>query len=354
MKNFGILFTRKDTAELVEVPMPEPQAGEVRVKLAIDTISSGTERANLTGVPDGGVGIFAAGDFDAVTWPRQCGYSNSGIVDKVGAGVDNIKPGDRVALSWAKHQKYVCVPAGRVYSVPDGVSLSDAALAHIATFPMAAIRKCRLELGEGVIVMGQGVLGQLAVKLAKAAGAAPVIAADPLSAKREEALRLGADFALDPSSPDFGAEAKRICRGEQTKIFGRVEMSGPQVGIEVTGVGAGLDSCLDAIAPFGRIALLGCTRNSNFSIDYYHKVHGRGVTLVGAHTACRATDESAPGWWTERDDALAFLRLVALGRIDLAGFVRETHSPKECGEVYARLAKDGAFPVVQFNWEETK
>lgn len=57
---------------------------------------------------------------------------------------------------------------------------------------------------------------------------------------------------------------------------------------------------------------------------------------------------------TERDDALAFLRLVALGRIDLAGFVRETHSPKECGEVYARLAKDGAFPVVQFNWEETK
>lgn len=354
MKNFGILFTRKDTAELVEVPMPEPQAGEVRAKLAIDTISSGTERANLTGVPDGGVGIFAAGDSDAVTWPRQCGYSNSGIVDKVGAGVDNIKPGDRVALSWAKHQEYVCVPAGRVYPVPDGVSLSDAALAHIATFPMAAIRKCRLELGEGVIVMGQGVLGQLAVKLAKAAGAAPVIAADPLSAKREEALRLGADFALDPSSPDFGAEAKRICRSEQIKIFGRVEMSGPQVGIEVTGVGAGLDSCLDAIAPFGRIALLGCTRNSNFSIDYYHKVHGRGVTLVGAHTACRATDESAPGWWTERDDALAFLRLVALGRIDLAGFVRETHSPKECGEVYARLAKDGAFPVVQFNWEETK
>ncbi len=354
MKNFGILFTRKDTAELVEVPMPEPQAGEVRVKLAIDTISSGTERANLTGVPDGGVGIFAVGDSDAVTWPRQCGYSNSGIVDKVGAGVDNIKPGDRVALSWAKHQEYVCVPAGRVYPVPDGVSLSDAALAHIATFPMAAIRKCRLELGEGVIVMGQGVLGQLAVKLAKAAGAAPVIAADPLSAKREEALRLGADFALDPSSPDFGAEAKRICRSEQTKIFGRVEMSGPQVGIEVTGVGAGLDSCLDAIAPFGRIALLGCTRNSNFSIDYYHKVHGRGVTLVGAHTACRPTNESAPGWWTERDDALAFLRLVALGRIDLAGFVRETYSPKECGEVYARLAKDGAFPVVQFNWEETK
>ena len=354
MTNRGIIFTKKDTAELVEIDMPEPNPGEVRVRLACDTVSSGTERANLTGVPDGGVGIFAAGDPDAVTWPRQCGYSNSGVVDKVGEGVDNIKVGDRVALSWTKHQEYVCAPVGRVYPVPDGVSLSDAALAHIATFPMAAIRKCRLELGEGVIVMGQGVLGQLAVKLAKAAGAAPVVAADPLAAKREEALRLGADFALDPSLRDFADEAKRICKSEYRKIFGRVEMSGPQVGIEVTGVGAGLDSCLDAIAPFGRIALLGCTRNSNFSIDYYHKVHGRGVTLVGAHTACRTADESAPGWWTERDDALAFLRLVALGRIDLLGFVQETHSPSECGEVYARLAKGGAFPVVQFNWDETK
>ena len=64
--------------------------------------------------------------------------------------------------------------------------------------------------------------------------------------------------------------------------------------------------------------------------------------------------EPGPGWWTQRDDALAFLRLVALGRIDLSGFVEEVHSPSECGEVYSRLTAGGAFPVVQFNWEKTK
>jgi len=62
--------------------------------------------------------------------------------------------------------------------------------------------------------------------------------------------------------------------------------------------------------------------------------------------------EPGPGWWTQRDDALAFLRLVALGRIDLSVFVEEVHSPAECGEVYSRLAKGDAFPTVQFNWED--
>ena len=69
MDNPNILFTRKDTAELVGHPVPEPSAGEVRVRLARSCISSGTERANLIGVPDRGVGIFATGD--GVTWPRS-------------------------------------------------------------------------------------------------------------------------------------------------------------------------------------------------------------------------------------------------------------------------------------------
>ena len=119
----------------------------------------------------------------------------------------------------------------------------------------------------------------------------------------------------------------------------------------MTGVGAALNGLLDVIAPFGRIALLGCTRDSNFTIDYYHRVHGRGVTLVGAHTLARPDVESAPGWWTTRDDARAFLGLLAHRRLSLAGFVDEVHALGDCGAVYARLAAGGAFPTVQFDWE---
>ena len=345
----SIVFTSPNVAELVDAPMPEPGFGEVRVRVVRDAVSSGTERANLVGVPDAGVGIFAKGD--GVTWPRRCGYSTSGVVDKIGEGVSSLRPGDRVAVSWSFHSRYVVVPAANAYPVPDGVSFEDAAYTHISTFPMAAVRKCRLEVGEGAIVMGQGILGQLAVKILRAAGATPVIAADPLPEKRERAIALGADAALDPAAPDFAEKAKSLCASERRTMAGNVSASGPAVGIEATGAGKALDDVLDAIAPYGRIALLGCTRNSDFTIDYYHKVHGRGVTIVGAHTLARMECESAPGWWTQRDDALAFLRLVALGRIDLSGFTDEVHSPAECKEVYARLAGGGAFPTVQFDWE---
>jgi len=351
MNNTNIVFIGPGVAELIDRPLAAPKAGEVLVRLVRSCISSGTERANLTGVPDNATGIYNDCPDDVVTWPRQGGYSSSGVVESVGADVTSVRPGDRVAMSWTVHAARVVVPENRVYPIPDGVSFADAAFAHIATFPLAAIRKCHLEIGEPALVMGQGVLGQLAVMLLKAAGATPVIVADPVAEKRARALELGADFAFDPCAPDFAAQVKAVSDNGLRVQEGRVADAGPKVVIEVTGNGAALNTALDAIAPFGRLALLGCTRDSNFTVNYYRKVHGRGVTLVGAHTNARPDGESAAGWWTTRDDARTFLRLLALGRLSLVRFVEEVRRPDECGEVYSRLAKGGAFPIVQFDWE---
>ena len=347
MDNPSIFFTHEDTAELLDRPVPEVKPGMVRVKLARSTISSGTERANVTGCNV--VSILDPPDAPVV-WPRQSGYSSSGIVDATGDGVKSVKPGDRVAASWTLHSKYVVVPEDRVYLLPDDVSFEAGALAHIATFPMAAMRKCRLELGESAIVMGQGILGQLAVMLLKCAGATPVIAADPIAEKREQALKIGADLAFDPAAPDFREKVLAACPLEDRGIYTGEKASGVKVAIEVTGVGAGLDSVLDVMAPMGRVALLGCTRSSDFSIDYYHKVHGRGIALFGAHTWARPAGESSPGLFTHRDDAQTFLRLLSLGRLSVEGYVADVRSPADCGEVYARLAEGGAFPITQFDW----
>lgn len=347
----AILFTKADTAELTEGSVGAPARGQALVRLVRSTVSSGTERANLTGVPDNATGLYSNQPDGQVTWPRRGGYSSAGVVEAVGEGVSTVKPGDRVALSWSVHSRYVLMDENLLYRLPDSVSFEHAALVHIATFPLAALRKCRLEIGESALVMGQGVLGQLAVMLLKAAGAAPVIAADPVPAKRERALRLGADYAFDPLAADFAALVKSVTGYGRKVQMGRVDASGADVVIEVTGNGRALDTALDAIAPFGRLALLGCTRDSDFTVDYYRKVHGRGVTLVGAHTDARPDRESAAGWWTTRDDALAFIRLVELSRVSLDGFVDEVHSPAECGEVYSRLARGGAFPTVQFDWD---
>lgn len=333
MNNKKIVFTSPCVAELLDVKIPEIRADEVLVEIAISTISSGTERANLVGDPN-----INSTKGPEVKFPRTAGYSTSGTVVAVGEDVTRLKVGDRVACSWTKHQKYCAVKESRAYLLPESVDFPEAALVHIATFPMAAIRKCRVEMGESAIVMGLGVLGLIAVELLHAAGAVPVIAVDPVESKRRQALELGADYALDPFAPDFAKTVKELTGG------------GAKAAIEVTGKGQGLDMVLDCMARFGRVALLGCTRNSDFSIDYYRKVHGPGITLVGAHTDARPKHESSNGYWTEWDDATSILRLLAGKRLDFACLVQETHTPAEAPEVYTRLANEPAFPIVQFDW----
>lgn len=328
-----ILFTAPGVAELVDVEMPVCGDNEVIVRIRRTTVSAGTERALLTGDPN--INYKKPG---SVVFPRQTGYSAAGVVTEIGKNVTTVAVGDRVACSWSNHAQFCKLAETKVYKLDDAVSDAEAALIHICTFPTAAIRKCRLEFGESAIVMGLGVLGLISVELLRVAGATPIIAVDPVPEKRELALTLGADYALDPFAEGFAETVKRLTNG------------GVNVAIEVTGRGAGLDSVLDCMARFGRVALLGCTRNSDFSIDYYRKVHGPGITLVGAHTVARPKVESSNGWWTERDDAFALLNLVKHKRLDVARLVEEVHSPVEAPELYDRLAKNPAFPIVQFDW----
>lgn len=334
MKIKQIKFTEPYKAEFLDEELPTPAYNEVQIKIMVSTISSGTERANLIGEKNVTIGETP------IPFPRISGYSSSGIVTALGENVTEFKIGDRVAMSWTTHSSVINLKKNQVYKIPNNMSFNNAALLHISTFPMAAIRKCHLEIGESAIIMGMGVLGLMAIPLLKAAGATPVIAVDPVAEKREKALKVGADYALDPTDDNFVKTVKELTNG------------GANVGIEVTGIGAGLDGILDCMAQFGRVALLGCTRNKDFSIDYYKKVHGPGITLVGAHTLARPVFESSNGWWTLQDDANTFIKLVNFGRIDLSNMVDEIHSPKEASKIYTRLANEKAFPVVQFDWSE--
>lgn len=333
-----IVFTKPYTAEYLtirETDFTDIRSNAVVVKTIVSTISPGTERANYIGEKN--VSIGAGGN---VPFPRECGYSSAGEVIKVGANVKKVKVGDRVVVYWGKHMNYNVVPEDNVVKIENGkLSYEDAAMSFIATFPLAAIRKVNLEIGESLMVTGLGLLGQFAVILARAAGAYPVIACDCIEARREEALKNGADYAFNPLDKDFAEQIKALTNG------------GVKTAIEVTGSGAGLNETLDSMARFGRVALLGCTRNSDFSIDYYRKVHGPGITLIGAHTAARPEKESYPSYFTHEDDIKTVLNLCGVGRLPIKNLIKETYLPKACQDVYNRLANDKSFPIgVQFNW----
>lgn len=338
MESKNILYVKENEAALVNEEVRMPSGSDLLVRLCVSSISSGTERANLMGSrtvswknPEAKEAVF----------PRRNGYSSAGVVEKIGDGVTKFKVGDRVALWWSTHSQYITINENNACLIDD-ISFEDAALFHIATFPLAAIRKCRLEIGESAIVMGMGMLGIIALQLLKTAGAVPIIAVDPNPVKREKALKCGADYAFDPYEDGFAEKVKKVTNG------------GANVGIEVTGIGAGLDGILDCMALKGRVALLGCTRSSDFTIDYYRKVHGPGITLIGAHTQARPSYESHGGWWTQEDDMFALKKLTEAGRIKLSDLIDETHSPAEATEVYTRLVTEKTFPLVQFDWRLLK
>ncbi len=334
-----IVFTKPYTAEYLcvdEVDFNQIDDNAVVVKTAVSTISAGTERANFIG--DATVSVASA----YTPFPRTVGYSSAGEVVAVGKAVSKVKVGDRAVVFWGKHKNYNIVPESNIVKIESEIlSYEESAFSLIATFPLSAIRKTRLEIGESCMVMGLGILGQLAVMLARAGGAYPVIACDPMASRREEALKNGADYAFDPLETGFADKVKALTGG------------GVKTAIEVTGVGAGLDETLDCMAKLGRVALLGCTRNSDFTIDYYRKVHGPGISLIGAHTLARPSVESYPDHFTHEDDIKTVLNLCAGGRLPLKNLIKETHTPKDCQAVFTRLAEDKKFPVgVQFDWSK--
>lgn len=337
-----IVFTEPYKAEYLTIrdfELSDVLDNEVVVKTMVSTISAGTERANYTGDPS----VSAVRDSKPeVIFPRYPGYSSAGEVVGVGKSVTKVKVGDRVAIFGSHHVNYNVVREDRVVKIEqDNVSYEEASFGYISTFPLGAVRKVRVELGESLMVMGLGPLGQISVMYARCAGAYPVIACDPVSSRREEAIKNGADYAFDPLDKDFEKKVREICP------------NGVNTAIEVTGVGAGLNETLDCMAKMGRVALLGCTRNSDFTIDYYRKVHGPGISLIGAHTNARPAFESYPAHFTHEDDINTMLKLCSAGRLNIKNLIKETHKPKDCGAVFDRLAKDKNFPLgVQFDWRD--
>lgn len=328
-----IVFDSRNVVSLHDVESKAPKAGQVRVKMLFTAVSPGTERASLNGEP---VGPRTA---TGTKFPRYLGYSGSGIVESVGEGVEKFKPGDRVITRWGVHAEYCTLPEKNVVLIPsENVKMEEAAFAFISTFPLAAVRKVKLELGESCMVVGLGLLGLFGVQYARLSGGYPVIAVDFNPERRALALKLGADCALDPGAPDFTEQVKALTGGK-----------GVNAVIEVTGSGAALNQALLCTARFGRVALLGCTRMPT-EVDFYHDVHIPGIQLIGAHTAARPVDESYAGYWTEADDMRVALACLATGRLNVREIISEICSPLDAVEVYDRLAA-GRFPVgVAFDW----
>lgn len=333
MSKKQIIFTAVHTAELLEVENPPIKDDEVLTKMEYTVVSGGTERACIMGMENAGGMVF----------PKYLGYCGVGRVVEVGSAVTSVAVGDRVLVYHGDHSNYNIRKVQDITKVEnDDISSLDAAFVIIASMGLGGVRKLEIELGESAMVMGLGLLGMFSVQFCRLSGAYPVIAADLNPARRELALKLGADYAFDPSAPDFVEQVKAVTGGK-----------GVRATVEVTGVSAAMKQALECASWLGRISLLGCTRVSDCAVDYYQQVHRPGVKLIGAHNFVRPKVESYPHHWTHQDDCKAILDLLGAGRIQVAPIVSRVVSPTDAPEIYNQLCDDPKFPMgTVFDWRD--
>ncbi|MBR0459664.1 MAG: zinc-binding dehydrogenase [Victivallales bacterium] len=344
MKRKSIVFTGIRQVEVLEdewecAPLGR---GEALLETECTLISPGTELANLLGAQAMG---------KVAPFPKILGYSAVARVLETGEECEFV-PGDRVLIYHSKHRSYQRKHQRDMVKIPEEVPSHDAVFCVTAAMGLQGLRKVQCELGESVAVVGLGLLGLAALRCAALNGAMPLIGIDFNPVRCEIAREFGADYTFSPDEPNLAEKIREL-----TKESGRGEtIAGfPQGGcngvLEVTGNPAALAAALEYTAPFGRVALVGCSRTPTEQLDFYNKVHRPGISLIGAHNFARPQDNSRAGFWTMRRDMSFLLRLIAQGRFVPSRMRNVVAAPEDAPSLYARLlAHEPNLLGIVFDW----
>jgi predicted dehydrogenase/threonine dehydrogenase-like Zn-dependent dehydrogenase len=212
---------------VVDVPPPVCGRGGVLVRTSHSLISTGTEISTTGG--GGGESLIVKAirnphlvrkviERMGTTGVRQTvdlvrsrvqsslalGYSAAGEVVEVGGDITEFRPGDRVACAgagYANHAEYNFVPLNLAVKVPDNVPLSDAAFATLGAIALQGVRRLNPTLGEQIVVVGLGLIGQMTAQLLRLSGC-QVFGVDLLPSRVTLAKDLGMDDGMRPGETD--------------------------------------------------------------------------------------------------------------------------------------------------------
>ncbi|WP_343247309.1 zinc-binding alcohol dehydrogenase [Diplocloster hominis] len=317
MKCKGIVALSKGDPQWCDVPVTPPGPGEIQVRMAATLVSTGTERAWVNGLPNA-----------IPEYPYIPGYCCAGWVEKTGIRTTGFQEGDRVACYavGVGHREIGNVPDYRVVKIPDGVSFSEAAFTSLGQTSLQGVRKCGIELGETVVSLGLGIVGILALALARLNGAVSAVGIDRQESRLFTALQCGADEVLWNEGKDWEEHYWSLTDGR-----------GAEVVIENTGVPAVMAQACRIAADYGRVCILGCPRGST-SFDFYQLVQKKSITVLGAHAVDSIpTVQSYPRHWTFSDDAACFLKFLKKGALTVGPLIGEEVSKENAISAYKGL-----------------
>jgi len=299
-----------------DVPTPEPGENDVLIRVMAVAVCG----SDVHGM-DGSSGRRIP--------PVIMGHEASGQIEAVGAAVQDFAPGDRVTFDstvYCNHceqclagnvnlctdrqvlgvscedyrrdgafAEYLVVPSYICYSLPDNVSYEQAAMVEPLAIAYHAATRTKIEPDTRVVIVGVGTIGLLALQVAKAMGAQPIIAVDIDQAKLDTALANGADAAVNSSDPD----------ALQQILAQTPDGKGVDVAMDATGIEATVDLCLRSVALNGAVVLIGnLAPTISFPLQW---VVTRQISLFGTCASAGEYPEC--------------LQLIADGKVDVEALI---------------------------------
>ncbi|KAH7122254.1 sorbitol dehydrogenase [Dendryphion nanum] len=249
-----------------DVPIPQVGKGQVRIRPAwvgiyLHEYLGGPNLCPTTPHP-----------ITKETVPLTIGHEFSGIIDEVGEGVSDYKPGDRIVVQpiiydgtcgacleglhnccwnngfvglsgWGGGlAKYIVLPTSTLYRLPDNVPLEIGALVEPLSVGWHAAKLSGFKKGDAVLILGGGPIGISVILALKARGADKIILSEVSRRRREFAKKFGADFVLNPLEDDVVQRCRDLCDGQGVHIV-----------FDCAGVQSGLDQGVHATRARGKI-----------------------------------------------------------------------------------------------------
>ncbi len=177
-----------------DLVLPPLNSNDVRLRTRLGAISAGTEAAWYFGTDPQLDPGYNPVRFDRPTFPRTLGYEKVAEVVALGHAVTGLSIGQRVTAYYGHSEEFV-LPADRVIPVPDEVSDEQAVLSTLMTVAAHAVRRGRVQVGDDVLVTGQGAVGLLTLVVARLAGAHRIVVSDRYEVRLMLASQFGADLA---------------------------------------------------------------------------------------------------------------------------------------------------------------
>lgn len=363
------VLIKSGVAVVEDVPAPQVDRKYILVAVTRSCVSVGTEVAGLkmSGLPlyrralkqpenvlrvvemmhDQGIKRTIDRVRGKLSAGSPTGYSAAGMVIAIGEEVDGFSIGDRVACAGAgiaNHAEIINVPVNLAVKIPQFVSDQDAATVTLGAIAMQGVRRTIPTLGETIVVIGLGILGQITMQLLKANGCR-VIGTDLDEKKVNLAIQHGMDEGL------LGGEnlVDRVLRLTDGYGTDAVVVCAATASDDV------ISQAMQATRKKGRVVLVGDVGLGLKRGDFYSKELDFFISAsYGPGRYDPVYEEGGQDYplayvrWTENRNMESYLQFIANGQLQLDKLPTENYPVDEAGNAYAKLKGEGEKPLLVF------